>query len=152
MHARDPNAQTPKNAIDTLYTLVHSNLIIRLIELILPIHPNILQFRKVLEMHRAMHTIIKPDGRIESDMHRLLLNRSKRAAHETVIPNTVVRHEEISSNLIREQELTLLSERGREARGIIRHGVFILGTPLVAVRGEGPGTKGYRTGREADGH
>jgi hypothetical protein len=109
-----------------------------LLKLVLAVNPDILQLGKVVEMQRSVNAVVKADGRVEAHVHGLLLDGAERAAHEAVVPDAVVRHEEIAADLVRKEKLALLSERGAEAGGAVRHGVLVVRTPLVSLRCQCP--------------
>lgn len=71
-----------------------------LLELILAINPDILQLGKIVEMNWSVNAVIESDWRVQPDVHRLLLDRSKRASHEAVVPDAVVGHKEVATDLI----------------------------------------------------
>lgn len=81
-----------------------------LVKLVLPIDPDIFQLSEILEMYWSMYAVVEANRGIKSDMHRLLLDCAKCAAHEAVVPDTRVGNEEVASNLVREEELALLAE------------------------------------------
>ena len=89
---------------------------------------------------------------VHLDADRLLLDRRKGAAHEAVVPDALLRHEEVALDAVAQQQLALLAHRGREALRLIAARVLVLGAPLVALRVEGPGRQRHRPRRERHRH
>ena len=98
-----------------------------------------------------MLVAVERQRRIQLDMHRLLLQAAKRAAHEAVVPLAAVRHQEEAPELLAEEELALLAHAGREPLRLVAGNVLVLDTPLEALGGERPGRERHATGREGDG-
>ena len=100
-----------------------------------------------------MHGIIKPDGNIHFDLRHPLLHAPEARAHEAVVPTIVLGGEEHAPDLVRQQQLRLLSQPGGgEAGRHVGGEVFVLDTPFVALRGERPGGQADGARGEGDGH
>lgn len=88
-----------------------------------------------------MLVVIELERSVNLDIDGPLLHTTKRAAHEAIVPDIVLGNKEIAADLVAEQQLTLLSHVGGEALWLVRGGILVLRTPLVARRSETPSGK-----------
>src|ERR1700761_5963157 len=99
-----------QNRFDILHNATWQLFKDRLLEVIIPIDPQVLQLREVGKVHRSMLIVVEPKRCINLDINRLLLDTAKAASHEAIIPCIILWYKEISSNLVAQQQLALLTE------------------------------------------
>lgn len=90
-----------------------------LCEIIGPVNPNVLQLGEVLEMQGPMLIVVESQRRVDLHIDWSLINAAERASHEAIVPHIILRHQEVTADLVTEEQLAFLSHIGGESLWLV---------------------------------